>query len=333
MINFFKKGISTPIAIGIILVLAVLVGGFTIWQYSEMNDEIDEEELGSEEIESYLKILSPNRGEELLIGDTVVITWEFSGIDKIDIGYRREGSGAEVNGWIGKNVSTSQDSYSWTITEGVFPGPEYKQGSFEIIIQETPFQFSKSKSDKSDSYFTIVRENEILKDEITGWNIYRNLMYSFEVKYPDQFSMMEAYISEKPPSGIQLTSKNKDYFKGSIWVRMFAKNERKSNEECISKEQNLLSYKEQKIINSIIFYHFVNYPEHIGGYCGMSSGCHYKDIYRAFYNDNCYQIEYSRSDREFIEGNPYDPESEVIGDVEEIPELFNQIFFTFRFLD
>lgn len=39
MLNYLKKGISTPIAIGIILILAVLVGGFTLWQYSEIRKE------------------------------------------------------------------------------------------------------------------------------------------------------------------------------------------------------------------------------------------------------------------------------------------------------
>ena len=34
-----NKKISTPIAIGIILVLAILVGGFTLWQYGEIDKE------------------------------------------------------------------------------------------------------------------------------------------------------------------------------------------------------------------------------------------------------------------------------------------------------
>ena len=46
MLNHLSKEISTPIAIGVVLVLAVLVGGFTLWQYSEMQ----EEEFGGVEI-------------------------------------------------------------------------------------------------------------------------------------------------------------------------------------------------------------------------------------------------------------------------------------------
>jgi len=173
---------------------------------------------------------------------------------------------------------------------------------------------------------------EIIAD-LTNWKTYRNEEYGFEIKYPNIFSMKETYISEKPPTGIHLVSEDKNYFKGAIWARVFAKDEQKSKEECIGKEQDLLSYKDQEGIHAIVFYHFVNYPEHIGAYCGMSSGCNYKDIYRSFYNDYCYQIEYSRYDREFIEGNPYDPQHKVIGDVKEIPTLFNEIFSTFRFLE
>lgn len=36
---FLNKRISTPIATGIILVLALVVGGYTYWQYSEIQKE------------------------------------------------------------------------------------------------------------------------------------------------------------------------------------------------------------------------------------------------------------------------------------------------------
>ena len=39
MFKYLNKGISTPIAIAVILLLAVLVGGITLWQYSEMQKE------------------------------------------------------------------------------------------------------------------------------------------------------------------------------------------------------------------------------------------------------------------------------------------------------
>ena len=64
----------------------------------------------------------------------------------------------------------------------------------------------------------------------------------------------------------------------------------------------------------------------------MSTGCHYKDLYRALQDGQCYQIVYERSDRSFIEGNPYSINPKIIGEVEEIPEVFDQILSTFRFL-
>ena len=39
MFKYLNRGISTPIAIAIILLLAVSVGGITLWQYSEMQSE------------------------------------------------------------------------------------------------------------------------------------------------------------------------------------------------------------------------------------------------------------------------------------------------------
>jgi len=49
MFKFLKKGISTSVAIGIILVLAIFVGGVTYWQYQEMQKEVLEEETAPEE--------------------------------------------------------------------------------------------------------------------------------------------------------------------------------------------------------------------------------------------------------------------------------------------
>ncbi len=40
MFKRFRKGISAPLSIGIILILAVLVGGFTIWQFSDIQEDL-----------------------------------------------------------------------------------------------------------------------------------------------------------------------------------------------------------------------------------------------------------------------------------------------------
>jgi|GEM_PF-6745656 len=42
MWKFLNRGISTPLAIGIILILVIIVGGFTWWQYAEIRKEESE---------------------------------------------------------------------------------------------------------------------------------------------------------------------------------------------------------------------------------------------------------------------------------------------------
>ena len=59
MFKGFDKGISTPIAIAIVLLLAVSVGGITLWQYSEMETEktklLEVKISDKEEIEAFEK--------------------------------------------------------------------------------------------------------------------------------------------------------------------------------------------------------------------------------------------------------------------------------------
>jgi cell division protein YceG involved in septum cleavage len=46
-----NKGISMPIALGIILVIAVIAGGIVYWQYANIPKEISEMELPDKEAE------------------------------------------------------------------------------------------------------------------------------------------------------------------------------------------------------------------------------------------------------------------------------------------
>ncbi|MEA3344195.1 MAG: Ser-Thr-rich GPI-anchored membrane family protein [Patescibacteria group bacterium] len=108
----------------------------------------------------YIELFSPNGGEKLTVGETYTIRWNTVGIDKVDIGLKREGSGAEINNWIARQIPASQSSYSWVVPVGVFPGIEYNQGNFEIRIGESPFQpgsGAETISDESDNSFSIIR--------------------------------------------------------------------------------------------------------------------------------------------------------------------------------
>ena len=89
MLNL-NRAISTPLAIGIILVLSILLAGITLWQVSETKKEdfsggkinIPEKEKVKE---SYIKITSPNGGEEWIAENDYIIKWESEGIENIDI--------------------------------------------------------------------------------------------------------------------------------------------------------------------------------------------------------------------------------------------------------
>ena len=169
-------------------------------------------------------------------------------------------------------------------------------------------------------------------DETAGWETYTNIKYGFEFKYPDGYETKE--IPRSTPTGLKMSIE-----KGSIMVQEIDNSIINIDlpEDCMFnsdtlEEKNMLSFIDTKEINGIDFYCYKNYPEYIGGYCGMSMGCLYQDIYRTLHNDNCYQIVYERYDRSFIEGNPYG-DHKVIGDVEEVPEIFDQILSTFKFID
>lgn len=58
MWKFLNRGISTPLAIGIILILAVIVGVFALWQYGEIKrEEIEVPEISFPEEEEEPKTI------------------------------------------------------------------------------------------------------------------------------------------------------------------------------------------------------------------------------------------------------------------------------------
>lgn len=168
--------------------------------------------------------------------------------------------------------------------------------------------------------------------DTSNWQTYRSDEFGFEFKYPEDYETKEIPIDK--PTGLSISLD-----KGSITVQEIDNSIININvpEDCMFnsgtlEEKNMLSFVDTKKVNGINFYYYKNYPEYIGGYCGMSAGCWYKDIYRTLHNGQCHQIVYDRSDRSFIEGNPYNNPI-IIGDVKEIPKLFDQILSTFRFVE
>jgi len=74
MWHYLNKGISTPIAIGIILILVILVGGFTWWQYSEIRkDEADIPEIDISEKEEIILGTDPFNSTYIIDGNPVTL--------------------------------------------------------------------------------------------------------------------------------------------------------------------------------------------------------------------------------------------------------------------
>jgi len=92
-----SKGISIPIAIGIVLILVIIVGGFTWWQYGEMwkeTSELLEIELPEKEdetievIEGKYEIINQSDGIKIKILSNIL---------------PKEFSEFKINGWMGTN--------------------------------------------------------------------------------------------------------------------------------------------------------------------------------------------------------------------------------------
>jgi len=112
-----------------------------------------------------ITVISPNGGERWEIGKTYEIRWESQGVDTVDI--RAVTVSTSPYGiLIATGVPATQKAYSWTISSDFSPRDDYKISISGKINGEVI-------SDKSDSYFSIVKKPITCTDSDGGKNYYQ----------------------------------------------------------------------------------------------------------------------------------------------------------------
>ncbi|MFA6376530.1 MAG: hypothetical protein WCX69_03995, partial [Candidatus Paceibacterota bacterium] len=174
-----------------------------------------------------------------------------------------------------------------------------------------------------------------------AWKTYNNTAYGFEVKYPakykeisGQFENQKAVVAafSDPTPKVEQAVNGLTIHVNHGTISVEATDD--SADDCVfisavQQEAKMKTFAGTKNINGVVFHYYKNYPTYIGGYCGMSTGCHYMDIYRAYQNGACFDITYQRSDRADYLGVINDASVKFV--VEAIPDVFTQFASTFKF--
>jgi hypothetical protein len=177
----------------VVIILAVIVGSGALW-YSvkkEQSYQLPEIKKPAKVEEPYIKVISPNGGEQWIIGKKYDITWESQKVDKVYIYLVKEGE-SDVAEIITKVFfQASLGKYSWIIPSD--NNDINSGGQFKIVITSSEENNGKIR-DESDNYFGII------KDETANWKTYENEEYGFEIKYPQMlefsFPAEEGYAFE-----------------------------------------------------------------------------------------------------------------------------------------
>lgn len=335
-----NKGISTPIAILLIIAVSAVVG-VLIWQFAAPKEEStpktasdytsqsackeagfywyndvchkEQQSGATPSQEDFIKVASPNGGETWKFNEPHDIAWNsnLSSERKVKIIITENEQPSTII-----TQTTNTGSYSWDISETKVgagrilpPGENYK---IKICSLE-----DNSICDTSNDYFKIKKGTTANSFPEASLKTYTNEKYGFEFKYPENSETKE--IPPSDPTGLKITLDEGDIVVQEINNSIINID---LPEDCMFssdnlEEENMLNFAETKEVNGVDFNHYQNYPKYIDAYCGMSTGCTYKDVYRTFYNDKCYQVVYNRSE----------------GNVRNIPEVFDQVLSSFQFTD
>lgn len=170
-----NKKISAPIAIGIILILAVLLGGITLWQYSGMQKE---QQIPLSEINISEK-KECSRENDCILRDTIVNA-PCSPCDISSSEYQC------VSKEEAQKIQEEQSEKYGTSPCSPCPPEEISDKSFKCLCEE----------------------NKCVKveDETADWKTYTNEVYGFEVKYPESLLLYNTFISS-----VEYNSDGKNY--------------------------------------------------------------------------------------------------------------------------
>ncbi len=160
----FKKnnrGISVIIVVVIIFVLAVWVNSFLRSKTDQGSVQEEEEELA---------VLSPNGGENLVVGNSYIISWESGQLEKVDIYIWMPtpapgGWPPDVSVLVEKNVPTESGEYLWLFKQSDFDSLNQamklyglSNPAFKILIFESGTEMYDIY-DASDEKFSISSNN------------------------------------------------------------------------------------------------------------------------------------------------------------------------------
>jgi len=158
--------------------------------------------------------------------------------------------------------------------------------------------------------------------QTSGWKIYTNTQYGFEIKYPTSFTMemsempVDFYSTQNQDLGMLFISKSTKTGSGEFVTSGIP------TKACVISEAELKtenwSYKGITMVNSINFYRYVS-----DGCDKSGVGCTYEDIYRIPHGSDCYEVSLVRT---YLK-----TDLKAVNSLNSIPEIFGQMISTFKF--